>query len=163
MPPTGIDMQRVKVIDGPLPPGVFQAADMEPRLVTAPQHLAVLQELIAREPLFHRAEFGTTRRDFERMTAPEFWEVGASGRRYSRQFCLDTLQKRYEHPTEDVWEVGEFHCLQIAADNYLLTYKLAQGERGDPRRATITGDLPPRDGKLSTTRARSVEASPAPS
>ena len=54
---------------GPLPPGVFQAADMERVWSQLPQHLAVLQELIAREPLFHRAEFRDVRRDFERMTA----------------------------------------------------------------------------------------------
>ena len=125
-------MHRVAVIDGPLPPGVWQAANMEPDLVTAPQHLPVLGELMAREPLFHRAEFGTTREDLERMTAPEFWEVGASG----RQFCLETLAKRYEQLTADVWDVGDFHCLEIAVDNYLLTYTLVQGDRMT-RRATI--------------------------
>jgi hypothetical protein len=129
-------MHRERVIDGPLPPDAFLAANMEPRLVTAPELVVVLRELIAREPLFHRPEFGITRRDFERMTAPEFWEVGASGRRYSRQFCLDMLERRYEHPTEEVWEIGDFHCQQIAVDNYLLTYTLAQGERVT-RRATI--------------------------
>ncbi len=131
-----IEMRRVTVIDGPLPPGVFQAADTEPHPVTAPEHLPVLRELMDREPLFHRPEFGTTRADFERMTAAEFWEVGASGRRYGRQFCLETLEKRYQIPTEDVWEVGDFHCLEVAADNYLLTYTLLQGVR-TTRRATI--------------------------
>ena len=128
--------QRVTVVDGPLPPGIWQRADMEPNLVTAPEHMAVLDELIQREPLFHRPEFGTTRKDFERMTAPTFWEVGASGRRFSRQFVLDVLEKRYENLTEDVWEIGGFHCLEIAADNYLITYTLIQGERVT-RRATI--------------------------
>jgi len=129
-------MNRVTVINGPLPPGVWQADNMEPQLVTAPQHIAVLNELISREPLFHRREFGTTRDDFEKMTASEFWEVGASGRRYSRQFCLDTLEKRYKNPTEEVWEIGDFHCLEIAINNYLVTYTLAQG-KVTTRRATI--------------------------
>jgi hypothetical protein len=128
--------QRVTVIDGPLPPGIWQRADMEPNLVTVPEHLAVLRELMRREPLFHRPEFGTTRKDFARMTAPTFWEVGASGRRFSRQFVLDVLEKRYENLTEAVWEIGDFHCLEIAADNYLITYTLIQGERVT-RRATI--------------------------
>jgi hypothetical protein len=128
--------QRVTVVDGPLPPGIWQRANMEPNLVTAPEHMAVLHELMQREPLFHRPEFGTTRKDFERMTAPTFWEVGASGRRFSRQFVLDVLEKRYENSTEDVWEIGGFHCLEIAADNYLITYTLVQGERVT-RRATI--------------------------
>lgn len=33
-----------------------------------------------RDPLAHRPEFGTTRADFEAMTAPDFWETGASAR-----------------------------------------------------------------------------------
>ena len=44
---------------------------MEPHLVTAPEHTAVLRELMQREPLFHRAEFGTKRKDFEKMKEME--------------------------------------------------------------------------------------------
>jgi hypothetical protein len=128
--------QRVKVIDGPLPPGLWERTDMEPQLITAPEHMAVRDELMQREPLFHRPEFGTTRADFEKMTAPEFWEVGASGRRFSRQFVLDTLEARYRSPTADIWEVCDFHCLEIATNNYLATYTLVQGERVT-RRITI--------------------------
>src|SRR5665213_635146 len=54
--------------------------------VTSPELLAVLEELKLREPIFHHPEFGTTRQDYEAMTDPQFWEVGASGRRYSREF-----------------------------------------------------------------------------
>jgi hypothetical protein len=131
-----MNAQRIKVIDGPLPEGIWDRAGMEPQFITAPEHLAVRDELLRREPLFHRAEFGITRADFEKMTAPSFWEVGASGRRYSRQFVLDALEERYLSPTEDVWEVRDFHCIEIAADNYLVTYTLAQGAR-ITRRATI--------------------------
>jgi len=109
---------------------------MEPTLVTDPKILDVLNELIQREPIFHRPELGTTRTDFERMTDTAFWEVGASGRRYSRQFVLDELEKRYANPAEDLWQTRDFHCLEIAADNYLLTYTLLQGARVT-RRSTI--------------------------
>ena len=109
---------------------------MEPQLATAPEHMTVMRELMQREPLFHRPEFGTTREDFEKMTAPGFWEIGASGRRYSREFVLGVLEERYERPTEDVWEIGDFHCLEIATDNYLVSYTLIQGERVT-RRTTI--------------------------
>jgi hypothetical protein len=109
---------------------------MEPKLVTDPRHLAVLNELMQREPIFHRPEFGTERRDFESMTDPAFREVGASGRRYSREYVLDELEKRFANPSEDVWETKDFHCLEIARDNYLLTYTLLQGERVT-RRSTI--------------------------
>ena len=109
---------------------------MEPNLVTESKLSDVLRELIAREPIFHRPEFGTTRADFERMTEAAFWEVGASGRRYSREYVLDTLEKRYANPPQDDWQARDFHCLEIAADNYLLTYTLVQGARVT-RRSTI--------------------------
>ena len=108
----------------------------EPTLSTAPQLLAVLAELKRREPIFHRPELGTTRADFESMTDPSFWEVGASGRRYSREFILDTLENRMLQGYEDIWETLDFHCLEIAPENYLVTYTLLQGARVT-RRATL--------------------------
>jgi hypothetical protein len=104
----------------------------------------VLKELMQREPIFHHPEFGTTRLDFENMTETTFWEVGASGRRYSREYVLQEVVKRYENPQyrgiesppEDTWETKDFHCLEISGDTYLLTYTLLQGER-ITRRATI--------------------------
>jgi len=93
-------------------------------------------ELLRLEPLFHRPEQGATRRDFERMTAPEFWEVGASGRRYSREFVLDILEERAKAPADDPWQVDGFQCAELAADNYLVTYTLLQGARVT-RRATL--------------------------
>ncbi|WP_375512121.1 hypothetical protein [uncultured Nostoc sp.] len=109
---------------------------MEPHLVTNPKLVPVLNELMRREPIFHRPEFGITRRDFEDMTDSDFWEVGASGCRYSRDYILDMLEKLYENPTEEIWETKDFHCLEIAPENYLLTYTLIQGERMT-RRSTI--------------------------
>jgi hypothetical protein len=109
---------------------------MEPNLITDPKLSDVLGELARREPIFHRAEFGTAREDFERMTEETFWEVGASGRRYSRGCVLDELERRRANPSEDVWQTRDFHCQEIAADNYLLTYTLIQGARVT-RRSTI--------------------------
>lgn len=108
----------------------------EPDLFTAPELLGVLEELRQREPIFHRPEFGTSRADFERMTETDFWEVGASGRRYSRQYVLDVLDARRDSPEPDIWETSEFHCRRLATDIYLLTYTLRQGSRLT-RRATI--------------------------
>jgi hypothetical protein len=126
----------VKVIDGPLPTTLWESSNVEPHLATAPEHTEVLHELIAREPIFHRPEFGTTRKDFQKMLAQDFWEVTASGRRLSREFVLNTLESRYTIPTEDVWEIEDFRCQQIAAENYLVSYTLFQGERVT-RRTTI--------------------------
>ena len=104
--------------------------------VTSPELLEVLEQLKQREPVFHHPEFGTTRRDYENMTDPEFWEVGASGRRYSREFVLETLENRLPDPDESKWLTRDFQCREIAADNYLITYTLKQGAR-ITRRATL--------------------------
>ena len=97
----------------------------------------ILAELASREPIFHRPEFGTTRADFERMTMPDFWEVGASGRRYSREFVLDTLEERHRKPAVEVWETMDFACRELAPDVYLLTYTLLQDGARKTRRSTI--------------------------
>ncbi|HKD55656.1 MAG TPA: DUF4440 domain-containing protein [Steroidobacteraceae bacterium] len=110
---------------------------MEPILVTAEKDRAVLEELKRREPVFHRPEFIGSRAAIEAMVAPDFWEIGASGRRYSRQYVLQTLEAREDDPIDDDdWETTDFHCRELARDLYLLTYTLLQGERRT-RRATI--------------------------
>jgi len=62
--------------------------ELEPALATPSELEGMLADLSRREPIFHRPEFGTSRADFERMTAEDYWETGASGRRYSRQSVL---------------------------------------------------------------------------
>lgn len=113
-------------------------AAMEPDLVTAPELAGTLDELRRREPIFHRPEFGSTRADFERMTAADFWEIGASGNRYSRAHVLDVLEQRAPDPAEHGWVTRDFHCRELGPDTYLLTYTLEQGERLS-RRSTIWG------------------------
>jgi hypothetical protein len=112
------------------------ALEHEPELVTDPTLMEVLGELRAREPLFHRRELGTTRSHFEAMTAEDFWEVGASGRAYSREYVLDILEERYQRTDADEWETSDFYCRRIGPDAYLLTYTLRQGER-ITRRSTL--------------------------
>jgi len=108
----------------------------EPHLVTDPTFADVLTELVQRELIFHHPACGMTRADCERMTDATFWEIGASGRRYSRESALDVLEKREAQQAEDTWQTRDFHLLEIAADNYLLTYTLIQGARVT-RRSTI--------------------------
>jgi hypothetical protein len=109
---------------------------MGPAFSTDHKLMTILNELKQLEPIFHHPELGTTRADFENMMADEFWEVGASGRIYNRQYVLDELEKRYNNPVKDVWETKDFNCMEIAPDNYLLTYTLRQGSR-ITRRSTI--------------------------
>lgn len=110
--------------------------DTEPSLITDPALVGVRAELGAREPLFHRPEFGTTRGDFDAMITVDYWEVGASGRRYSRGYVLDVLEERHRQPHEDEWVTQDFQCRQLGPSVYLLTYTLWQGQR-QTRRSTI--------------------------
>ena len=57
---------RVEVIDGPLPADFIARTEMEPQLVAAAALVQVTRELMDREPLFHRPEFGFARADFEK-------------------------------------------------------------------------------------------------
>ena len=109
---------------------------MGPAFSTDHKLMTILNELKQLEPIFHHPELGINRSDFENMMADEFWEVGASGRIYNRQYVLDELEKRYNNPVKDVWETKDFNCMEIAPDNYLLTYTLRQGSR-ITRRSTI--------------------------
>ena len=96
----------------------------------------VLDQLIAREPLFHRPEFGTTRADFDAMISEDYWEVGASGNRYEPEFLWSVLARRYAESAPDEWRTSDFACRRLGPDTFLLTYVLEQGERRT-RRATI--------------------------
>ncbi|HWW99403.1 DUF4440 domain-containing protein [Collimonas sp.] len=109
---------------------------MEPARITETRLMDVQDELSAREPIFHRPEHGTTRADFELMMDAEFWEVGASGRRYSRAHVLDILEDRQAKPVEENWETRDFFCQEIAPDTYLLSYTLLQDSR-TTHRATL--------------------------
>jgi hypothetical protein len=110
--------------------------EIEPEPATAPELAGILDELASREPIFHRSEFGTTRAGFEKMTDQDFWEVGASGRRYSRKFVLDELEKRFSAPHAEVWETQGFRCQRLAEDVYLLTYTLVQDPGSEKARVT---------------------------
>jgi hypothetical protein len=93
----------------------------------------VLEELRPREPIFHTGAFG----DFETAMVADYWEVGASGRRYSRDFILEHLSA---HPPLDAaaagWETRDFALRRLGPATYLLTYTLLQAER-TTRRATV--------------------------
>ena len=110
---------------------------MEPTLTTDPALQDILEELKSREPIFHRPEHGTTRADYDRMMHPGFWEIGASGRRYSREFVLAELERRRQNPAPDIWETSGFHCRQLAPGVYLLTYTLIQNKIRRTRRTTL--------------------------
>jgi hypothetical protein len=118
----------------------------DPDVPTDPSLNAVLAELAGREPIFHRLELGTTRADFDSQTAADFWEVGASGRVYSREVVWATLAERYANPAYaagDDWATSDFAVRQVAPETYLLTYVLRQGDR-ITRRLTVWQGAPGR-------------------
>ena len=98
----------------------------------------VLAELSAQEPIFHHPEFGSDRADFERLMMPDFCEVGASGRCYSRAYVLDELERRHAAgPQAEDWKAFDFRCRRLASEVYLLTYTLVQHGVRWTRRSTI--------------------------
>jgi hypothetical protein len=99
----------------------------------------ILEELAAREPIFHHPELGTDRASLERQITDDYWEVGASGKAYDRKFVLDTVESRLSQGTEadtSNWKTSEFYCRQLGSHTYLLTYLLDQDGRLS-RRSTL--------------------------
>jgi len=72
-------------------PGSIRRATGPPVVTEVPNDSPALErveaELIAREPIFHRPELGTSREDHLSQTAEDYWEVAASGRVYDRRAC----------------------------------------------------------------------------
>lgn len=92
----------------------------------------ILEELRRREPAFHQPELCATREQLERYTDPHFWEVGASGKVYSRATVIAIVEERFRTGTEadtSAWEVSEFAARGLGPETYMVTYLLRQGER----------------------------------
>jgi hypothetical protein len=101
----------------------------------------VLAELVAREPLFHNRALVGNAEQFDAETAPGFWEVGASGQVYSRDFIRSVVLKRLAEGEIDVsvvegWKIESPAVSELGADTYLFTYQLT-GQGRQTRRATI--------------------------
>ena len=123
--------------------------DEQPTRVTDPALTAVRDELAAREPIFHHPELGTSPADLDRQAAAEFEEVGASGRRYSREFVLATVHDRFVRGIpDDPWELSGFHCVALRAPDVPAHLRPAAGRPADP-----PGD---RSGAVLRTTGRSV-------
>lgn len=106
--------------------------DIQELPITDSKLQAIAEELRAREPIFHHPELGVDRINLEQQTAENFWEVGASGRPYSRKFVIDAVERRFRDNTEvttDDWKMSEFYCRELGPDTYMITYLLNQGGR----------------------------------
>jgi hypothetical protein len=89
----------------------------------------VHDELLAREPIFHKPEFGTRAEDYLDMTADDYWEVGASGRVYERAGVVGALVARGRVPGDENWIVSDTRVRRLARDTYAFTYQLDQAGR----------------------------------
>jgi hypothetical protein len=110
---------------------------MEPKLEIAPELADVLAQISRLEPIFHWPPSEMSREALKKMTADDFWEVGASGRRYAGDFVFDVLEQRQIKAEPDVWEISDLYCRKLADEVYLLTYTLLQDRTRLTRRATI--------------------------
>lgn len=96
---------------------------------TDPALAEVLDALAAREPLFHRPGFGTTRAEADALMAPDFVEIGASGRVYSREHVLRVVDERDRAGEVEVLEPVGAACRELAPGLCQFTYRLAQDDR----------------------------------
>jgi hypothetical protein len=97
---------------------------------------AALEQLKPREPIFHRRSYGTSRDALEAMIDEGFWEVGASGRVYRREYVISNLLERYKSPEPHDWPCRDFSIHELAENLFLLHYMLTEPDRMS-RRTTI--------------------------
>ena len=93
---------------------------------TAAEDAALRDALAALEPLYHAACPQATVADFDRLVAPGFWEIGASGRRYDRAFARQVLADGRVATGPDSWATEHFQLQRLGAGLALLSYRLAQ-------------------------------------
>jgi len=96
----------------------------------------IREELLLLEPIFHTPATGPERHKYESVIAPDFWEVGASGKRYDRELVLKTLAEREAAGVLEQLSKEDFNCARLGSECFLIRYLLRQGPRLT-RRASI--------------------------
>jgi hypothetical protein len=98
---------------------------------------AAFETIRTLEPIFHTEGFGRNAIDFAGRMDEGFWEVGASGRRYSREFILENAGRIAGADAErEGWSITEPALRELGPQTYLFTFTLDQKGRVT-RRATI--------------------------
>jgi hypothetical protein len=90
---------------------------------------AIEAELLAREPIFHKPEFGTSRAAYLGQTVDDYWEVGASGSVYERDFVVEELVRRGTVAGDRDWVIDDSRLRVLGPDTFALTYRLNQAGR----------------------------------
>jgi len=114
---------------------------MPPFPPSDPELQLVLEQLRPLEPIFHTRAFGLTPADRQRRIAPNYWEVGASGRIYSRDLILNLASTHFVDADSTGWRTSDHAVQRLGPDTFLLTYSLTQEAR-ITRRATIWQSTP---------------------
>jgi GNAT superfamily N-acetyltransferase len=86
-------------------------------------------ELAALEPVLHTEASRPHAGRVDALLAPTFFEIGASGRRYSREDVVAVLDRRVAEGTFEPLQAGEFRCTRLDGGCFLVTYLLSEGER----------------------------------
>lgn len=100
-----------------------------PQLNTPNELQSLLQTIKPLEPLIYVANAGANRAFFDALLAPDFWEIAASGKRYSRAYVLSELEKRQQNPYPQAWHTTDHYLQRITDQLYLYTYTLHQPTR----------------------------------
>jgi hypothetical protein len=108
----------------------------EPDRATPPELARVRDELGELEAVLHRPAPGWARADLSRLVTRDFWEIGASGRRYSRDYVLDVLQERSWQGSPAPFDPSGFEVQHLGGELFLLSYDLLQDGRRT-RRASV--------------------------
>lgn len=123
----------------------------------------IVAELHEREPVFHKVSRSAGREHLEQLMVKDFFEIGASGRIYTREHVLDRILSRWERDEPEVAnEIEEFVVRQIGPHAYLATYTLQQPDghaKRTSRRATVWTD---RAGHWQVIYHQGTAASPPP-
>lgn len=93
----------------------------------------VLELLTGLEIFIHWPKFGSTKEQIENLLDENFWEVGASGNKYEREFILKVILERAQKNYPENWKNENFQCSQLSENIFLLTYTLYQGDRKTER------------------------------
>ncbi len=96
---------------------------MDPDLAAAAASLRKL------EPVFHTPATLPPSVKPTDLLAPEFFEVGASGRRYARDEVIGVMADRVTRGEPELLEPVDFACTRVTQDVFLATYRLRQKER----------------------------------
>lgn len=93
----------------------------------------ILKELTSLEIFIHWPAIGTSKQILENLLDINFWEVGASGKKYEREIVLEVLLERTQKENPEKWASENFQCALLSENIYMLTYTNYQGERKTER------------------------------